>query len=188
MKPKPKIKRKKEAEEVVKEESAFPENQLLLDVLHQIAGDSGLAVLKALHNRELTDEDLAKSTGLSINLVRRILYDLYENQVVSYRRERDEESGWYIYFWKFNPERAVDFIRQNRQELLHRLEEKLEKEKNTVYFKCNGDCDKVTYSLAAENNFKCPVCGGVLKPYDNSSFITALERRVQRLREQLLKR
>jgi transcription initiation factor TFIIE subunit alpha len=165
---------------------SFLESPLLTDVLHQIAGDSGLAVLKSLHNRELTDEDLAKRTGLSINLVRRILYDLYENQVVSYRRERDEESGWYIYFWRFNPERAIDFIRHNRQELLRKLEEKLEQERSTIYFSCGDECQKVPFPLAAENDFKCPACGGELKPYDNSSYIAALERRVQQLREQLL--
>lgn len=170
---------------VEEKKRSFLEDQVLVDVLHQIAGDAGLTVLRALEGKELTDEDLSKRTGLQVNLVRRILYDLYENHVVNYRRVRDEESGWYVYFWKFNPERAMDFIRQNRIELLRKLEEKLDRERSTPYFTCSGGCQKFTYLESTENNFKCPFCGGVLKPHDNSKYITALERRIQQLREQL---
>jgi len=177
----------KKAPRVKKEEKreSSLQNPVLVDVLHQIAGDAGLTVLKALEGKELTDEDLAKRTGLQVNLVRRILYDLYENQVVSYRRERDEESGWYIYFWKFNPDRALDFIRHHREELLRKLEEKLERERSTTYFVCDNNCQKLSYSEALENDFKCPGCGESLKPYDNSKYIAALEHKVQQLREQL---
>jgi transcription initiation factor TFIIE subunit alpha len=167
------------------ERPSFLQNPVLVDVLHQISGEAGLAVLKALEGKELTDEDLAKRTGLQVNLVRRVLYDLHENQVVTYRRERDEESGWYIYYWKFNPERAMDFIRQNRLELLRKLEEKLERERETPYFSCENNCQKYPYGEALENDFKCPTCGSMLKPYDNSKYIAALEHKVRQLREQL---
>jgi transcription initiation factor TFIIE subunit alpha len=165
----------------------FLEDPMLQDLLYQVAGDQGATVAKALLGKELTDEDLAKRTGISINLVRRILYDLYDNRVVSYRRTRDEESGWYIYHWTLDPERAIDHLRENRRLLLQKLEEKLERERNTMYFACGGEDPKVPFEAAVETDFKCPRCGGRLKPYDNTSVIVSLERRVQTLREQLMK-
>jgi transcription initiation factor TFIIE subunit alpha len=165
----------------------FLDNPMLLDLLYRVAGEQGIVVAKALFERELTDENLAKRLGISINLVRRILYDLYDNRVVSYRRTRDEDSGWYIYHWRLNPERAIDHLREDRRTLLHKLEEKLERERNTMYFACNAGDPKVPFEVAVESDFKCPQCGGRLKPYDNTSVIVSLERRVQTLREQLMK-
>ncbi|MGC8816896.1 MAG: transcription factor E [Candidatus Hadarchaeum sp.] len=161
------------------------ENPTIYELLHQIAGEHGYTVAKAIVSEELTDEEIAKRTGIRLNLVRRILYDLYDNRVVSYRRVRDENSGWYIYYWKVDPERALAYVKTNRQLLLQRLEEQLEKEKNTIYFSCSNGCPKVTLEEASENDFKCPKCKGKLEPYDNSAIIVSLERRIQALREQL---
>lgn len=161
------------------------ENPTIYELLHQIAGEHGYTVAKAIVSEELTDEEIAKRTGIRLNLVRRILYDLYDNRVVSYRRVRDENSGWYIYYWKVDPERALAYVKTNRQLLLQRLEEQLEKEKNTIYFSCSNGCPKMTLEEAAENDFKCSRCKGKLEPYDNSAVIISLERRIQTLREQL---
>ncbi|MEM2890498.1 MAG: transcription factor E [Candidatus Hadarchaeum sp.] len=161
------------------------ENPTIYELLHQIAGEHGYTVAKAIVSEELTDEEIAKRTGIRLNLVRRILYDLYDNRVVSYRRVRDENSGWYIYYWKVDPERALDYVKTNRQLLLQKLEEQLEKEKNTIYFSCSNGCPKMTLEEAAENDFKCSRCKGKLEPYDNSATIISLERRIQALREQL---
>jgi transcription initiation factor TFIIE subunit alpha len=162
------------------------ENRLLQELLYQVAGEQGPAVAKALLGKELTDEDLAKRIGISINLVRRILYDLYDNRVVSYRRVRDEESGWYMYYWRLDPERAIEHVKDNRRILLRKLEERLERERNTMYFACSGGDPKVPFEVAVETDFRCPHCKKKLKPYDNTSVILSLEHRVQSLREQLL--
>jgi transcription initiation factor TFIIE subunit alpha len=178
---------KKPAKKPEPPSAKFLENPLLQGLLYQVAGEHGATVAKALLGKELTDEDLAKRVGISINLVRRILYDLYDNRVVSYRRIRDEESGWYMYYWKLDPERAIEHVKDNQRLLLQKLEERLERERNTMYFACSAGDPKVPYDVAVETDFKCPQCKGRLKPYDNTQVIVSLERRVQSLREQLLK-
>jgi transcription initiation factor TFIIE subunit alpha len=165
----------------------FPEDMVLQDLLYQTAGAQGTTVVKAIFDKELTDEDVAKKTGISLNLVRRILYELYDNRVVSYRRTRDENSGWYIYFWKMEPERAIDHLKDNQRLLLQKLEERLEEERNTMYFVCNSNDPKVSFDAAVEAEFKCPKCGGKLKPYNNSATVVSLERRVESLKQQLIK-
>lgn len=163
----------------------FPEDRLFLDLLYRVAGEQGLIVAKTLFGKELTDEDLAKRVGTSINLVRRILYELYDNRVVSYRRVRDEDSGWYIYYWKMEPGRAITHLKDSRRQLLQKLEEKLEQERGTMYFVCSNGDPKVPFEEAAEINFKCPRCGKKLERYDNSSVVLSLERRVQLLKQQI---
>lgn len=177
---------KKKAEAETKTHPKLPDNPTIIKLLNQIAGEHGFEVAKVLSGEELTDDEVANRTGIRINLVRRILYELYENRLATYRRVRDENSGWYIYYWQLDPERALGYINANQRQLLQKLEEQLEMEKNTIYFGCNNGCPKVPFEQAAENDFKCPKCGGKLEPYDNSSFITSLEQRIQALRQQML--
>ncbi len=179
--PKKKAEKKKEAVKL-----KFPEDPSLVELLNRIAGEHGYRVAKMIFGEELTDDAVAKRTGIQLPLVRRILYELYDNRVVSYRRVRDEGSGWYIYYWKMEPDRALDYINVNKRLLLQKLEEQLNREKSSMYFSCNNSDPKVPFDIATENDFKCPKCGGKLEPYDNSSIITSLERRVQALREQLV--
>jgi transcription initiation factor TFIIE subunit alpha len=161
------------------------DDPVLVEILGQVGGVHGQEVAQTIAKGELTDEEIAKKTGLRINLVRRILYDLYENRVVNYRRVRDENTGWYIYYWQFQPDRAIDYVQTNRRLLLRKLEEQLAKEKSTMFFACSSGCPKLSFEEATDFNFKCPKCGEKLEPYDNSSIISSLENRIRALREQL---
>jgi len=178
-KPKPAkpVKAAKPEKEVSKEDPIFRE------ILTRIAGEPGYQIAAALVEKELTDDEVAKKTGIRINLVRKILYDLYDSRVVGYRRVRDESSGWYIYYWRIEPDRAKEFVENNKRTLLEKLNERLEEERNTMYFNCHNGCPKVTFDVAVENDFKCPKCRGKLERYDNSSVITALEHQVESLRQ-----
>jgi transcription initiation factor TFIIE subunit alpha len=161
------------------------ENPILKEILLRVSGTHGYEVANALIDQELTDEELAKKTGIRLNLVRRILYDLYENRIVNYRRVRDENTGWYIYYWHLEPERAISLYHTNQKLFLKKLEERLEHEKNTMFFSCKNSCPKVPFDEAAENDFKCPKCGKKLEYFDNSEIIAALERQIEALKQNL---
>ena len=162
------------------------EDPVLREILIRIGGKHGYEVAKTLFDGEITDDEVAKRIEIRVNLVRRILYELYENRVVSYRRVRDEHSGWYIYYWRIEPERAREYFNDNKRLLLQKLEDRLEVERNTMFFGCEDGCPKLPFDLAAENDFKCPRCGRKLLAYDNSNVITALERQIESLREHLV--
>jgi transcription initiation factor TFIIE subunit alpha len=164
----------------------LPDDPVVIKLLNQIAGKHGHEVAKVLSGEELTDDEVANRTGIRINLVRRILYELYENRLANYRRVRDENSGWYVYYWQLDPARALEYVNANQRQLLQKLEEQLELEKNTMYFSCSNEDPKMPFEQAAENDFKCPKCGGKLESYDNSNVITSLEQRIQSLRQQIL--
>ncbi len=162
------------------------EDPVLRDILTWISGEHGYIIAKTLVDKEFTDDELAKQTGIRINLVRRILYDLYENRVVSYRRVRDENSGWYIYYWRMEPERALEYFNNNKRLLLQKLEGRLEHERSSMFFCCENGCSKLPFDQAAENDFKCPKCGEKLELYDNTGVVTAIERQIESLRQHLM--
>lgn len=162
------------------------EDPVFREILVRIAGENGYEIASALVGKEATDEELAKRTGIRLNLVRKILYDLYENRMVGYRRVRDENSGWYIYYWRIEPERAMEFFNNNKRLLLQKLQARLEQERNTMFFGCGNSCAKLSFDAAAENDFKCPQCGQQLEHFDNSNIITALERQIESLKQSLM--
>ncbi len=181
-----KVQRRTQQKVQQRTQQKLPDNPVLMELLNQIAGEHGHEVAKLISGEEITDDEVAKQTGMRINLVRRILYDLYDNRVASYRRLRDENSGWYVYYWQLNPERALRYINTNRRLLLQKLEEQLTLEKSTMYFSCDDGCPKLPFDQATESDFKCQRCGKKLKSYDNSNVITSLEHKVQSLRQQML--
>lgn len=156
-------------------------------IISQIAGEHGVEVAESLiENGAATDEDIANETGIRLNLVRKILYDLYDNRVVSYKRSRDEETGWYIYHWQIEPDRTLELLSENDRTLLRKLEERLEHEKNTMFFKCGNDHSRMEFEEAVSRDFRCPKCDERLERFDNSGIVNALEQRIETLKRELM--
>lgn len=156
-------------------------------ILNRVAGEHGAEVAQVLiENGEATDEDIANEIDVRLNLVRKILYDLYDNQVVDYRRTRDEETGWYIYYWHMEPERALELMDENKQTLLNKLKNRLEHEESTMFFKCENDHPRVEFDEAVESGFECQKCGEPLKEFDNKGIIDALNRQIESLEQELM--
>lgn len=156
-------------------------------ILNRVAGEHGSDVAEILlEEGEATDEEIANEIGVRLNLVRKILYDLYDNQVVDYRRSRDEETGWYVYYWHVEPARALELMDENKRTLLNKLKERLEHERSTLFFTCGEDCPRLEFDEAVEYGFECPNCGGEMEEFDNSGIINALERRIETLEQDLV--
>jgi len=164
----------------------FKKDPVFRGILTRIAGEQGYKIAAALVGKEMTDEEVAKKVDMRINLVRKILYDLYDSRVVGYRRVRDESSGWYVYYWRIEPERAKEYFNNNKRLLIQKLQERLEEERNTMYFTCGDGCQKVTFDVAIENDFKCQKCGSKLERFDNTNVITALEHQIESLKQHLV--
>ncbi len=167
-----------------KKPDPFGKNPALKEFVKRVAGNHGLLILSKLWGRQLTDEELAKLTRLRVNLVRKILYDLYENRVVNYHRLRNEDNGWYIYRWYVEAEGALENLQSIRQELLRKLEERLEYERGHMFFSCKNECPRMTFEEASEREFKCPHCGEQMDFVDNKEVIASLEAQIAELRRQ----
>lgn len=156
-------------------------------ILNRVAGEHGSEVANViLEEEEATDEEIANEIGIRLNLVRKILYDLYDNQVVDYRRTRDEETGWYVYYWHIEAERALELLEENKRTLLQKLQERLQHEQETMFFTCGNDCPRIEFDEAVENDFKCPRCGDEMEEFDNSGIVNALQRQIETIKQDLV--
>ena len=79
-----------------------------------IGGDDYIKVARSLVKMQhKTDGEISKSTGLRINLVRRVLYDLFGKGIIEGVRVKDEKKGWFVYRWHSNKKKVRKFIEDN---------------------------------------------------------------------------
>ncbi len=162
-------------------------NDLFRLVVEEIAGKEGVEVATVLvSSDETTDEEIATKTDLKLNVVRRILYKLHDNHLASYRRIRDTDTGWFLYFWKIDPNKAQALVNRKKRMVLNLLEQRLEHETNNDLYACvNRDSSPVPFEEAMNLSFRCPVCNGQLEYVDNEKAISFLRKRVEELKADL---
>jgi transcription initiation factor TFIIE subunit alpha len=144
--------------------------------------EDGLKVVSALRVRSNYSEfDLAKDLDLNIKHLRKILYALFQKNLVFWRRKKDRKKGWYIYYWTFKD----DYVPFKYNELLNHKIEQLKKrllnEENNDFLICPNFCVRVDYNNAIDIDFQCPECGSVLSEQDNSRTITNLRAKITEL-------
>ncbi|MBS7287460.1 MAG: transcription factor E [Candidatus Freyarchaeota archaeon] len=164
------------------------DEELLEVLVEEIGGESAYRVVKILlsSDKEITDEEIANKLDMQLNAVRKVLYRLYEERLASYRRTRDTNTGWFIYYWKIRADKVREAVIRRKQEVYLRLSERLKFEKENMLFHCgNHNCQRLTFDEAMETEFKCPNCGEELKYQDNSESVKVLEKKLRELREEL---
>jgi transcription initiation factor TFIIE subunit alpha len=135
---------------------------------------------------EITDDEIANNTGIRLNLVRRILYKLYDHSLVSLRRTRDPKTGWFIFHWKLQPNQLEGFILSQKRRVLEKLNVRLEYEKTHDFYYCNTPgCKRVPFEEAVELVFHCSTCGKPLEHCGNENFVERLSEKVEQLRKEL---
>ena len=92
-----------------------------------IGGDEYNQVSKALLKAEdSTDEEIAIATGLRINIIRKVLYDLFGKALITGIRVKDEKKGRFVYRWRAKRDNVDNFIDNQKKKILERLESRLE--------------------------------------------------------------
>jgi len=159
------------------------EEEFFLEVARKTVGEDYLDVLNHLIKKgtEITDKDLAAEMNLKDNEVRKKLYVLQEYGFVTYRKVRDKETGWYVYYWKANVESLNEIILQRKREVLNKLKMRLEGDSSQVYYVCPNDGYKVDFDAAMEQDFKCPKCGTPFEVYDSERFNSTLRTLIEKL-------
>jgi len=133
-------------------------------ISYMIGGDEYLKVARSLlKSQDATDEEIASSTGLRINMVRKVLYDLFGKALITGVRVKDERKGWFVYRWRSRRDEVENFIENQKKKISERLQHRLDYENSSQFYHCgNDDCQRVTFENALEESFKCPSCGEIL--------------------------
>ncbi len=158
-----------------------------LKLAKELVGEENVDVLEFLlkKNTEMTDKDIANEMGIKDNDVRRKLYLLYDNGFVTYRKTRDKETGWYIYYWKANIEAINEILIQRKREVLNKLKARLASELGQTFYYCPNDGFRADFDTAMETDFKCIRCGTPLEVYDSERAKTVLTEIIKRLEEEI---
>ncbi len=77
--------------------------------LIEMGGENTIDVIREF-DQDMSDEELARKTGIKASDVRVVLNRLHGCGLFSYTRVRDRDSGWYSYIWKMSESRLRDFV------------------------------------------------------------------------------
>ena len=89
------------------------------------------SLLKA---EDATDEEIASSTGLRINMVRKVLYDLFGKSLITGIRVKDERKGWFCLQMENRREEVEHFIENQKKKIEERLQQRLDYENASDFY------------------------------------------------------
>lgn len=156
------------------------------EIIKEVLGEEGLLLVKELYERQNVSEfELASKTKKDIKVIRRLLYVLYNHNLVSFSRKKDKDKGWYIYYWTIIPENARFLYYKKKKEQLSRSQEQLERERKELFFTCSKRCVRLTFDHAMDFEFHCPECGDLVHQDSTQDKISQLKVQIAHLEEEL---
>ena len=159
----------------------------LLRFVEAYSGQDGVRVFKLLlgSDRELSYSDIIAETGLDEQTVRRVLYELNELGLVTYRRVQAPEGGRFIYYWSVNSVSINQALLNRKRLTLEKLRARLEYELSTVFFICPEDGLRLSFDEALEHDFRCPKCSSILIQEDRNPYLAPLRNLVEKLSSEI---
>jgi len=156
-------------------------------ISYMLGGDEYLKVARSLLKAQnATDEEIASSTGLRINMVRKVLYDLFGKALITGVRVKDERKGWFVYRWLSRRDEVENFIENQKKKISERLQQRLDYENSSQFYHCgNDDCSRLTFEDSLDVFFKCPSCGDVLNLKKNDREKKAFVKQIDKMRKDM---
>lgn len=165
----------------------FVDDKTLNKVAETFGSEDAVQIIDTLKGaNEITDDEIAFQTGIRLNFVRKILYKLYDHSLVALRRSRDENTGWFVFHWRLQPDQLDGFITNQKRRVLEKLENRLEHEKNHEFYYCSTTgCRRTPFEEAVELVFRCPTCNKLMMHFDNKKLVEVLNVKIGELRKEL---
>jgi transcription initiation factor TFIIE subunit alpha len=158
------------------------------EILTGILGQDGLTLIQELIGKEnISEFDLAKKIKKDIKVVRKMLYLLYNFNLVGFTRKKDKQKGWYIYYWTLLPESIKFNYFKMKRELMERYQQQLDDEQGELFFVCPNDCVRLNFDQAMEFEFHCPECGELINQDEGDKQRAELKKKIEKLQEELEK-
>ena len=162
-------------------------NKFIKDAMSLVAGKPAEDITDLLDTPKYVNEFIiAKKLNLTVNQIRNILYKASDYGLVSSTRKKDKRKGWYTYFWKIEPIKCLEFLRNEYLKRLEQLEHQAKsRETKRFYF-----CDRCNIELNEENalihNFTCNECGSIFTLKDNTKAIKEMRKIFDKLKKDLI--
>ena len=164
----------------------FSDKETLRSVV-ALFGEDAVRVAEVLESvDETTDIQITDQTEIRLNTVRKTLYRLYDHSLVGLRRNRDKETGWFVFHWRLQPDQLEGFIFNQKRRVLEKLETRLRYEKSHEFYCCKTPgCKRFPFAEAFELLFKCPACDKPMSYVTNNRIIETMTQKVEQIRREL---
>jgi transcription initiation factor TFIIE subunit alpha len=152
-------------------------NPVVQEILKDITQDdeNSNSIIECILNGTPSDLEISEETEIKLTTVRKILYKLYDAGLATCKKNKDPETNWFIYNWKFDPEKISDIITKKYGKFSEDIQRSIEYEEENMFFVCKSNGHRYKFEKASENNFICPKCGELMEYQDNSAIITELQ-------------
>ena len=140
-------------------------------------------IIDCLKDGYSTDEEISEKISCKLNIVRKILYKLYDMRLASYKRDKDKETQWYTYDWKFNDGEYKKLEFNLASSELKRLNDELDYEENNMFFVCPFGHYRLDFEDASTVEFLCPECDVDLEFDDNQEKINRIKEEIRAVEE-----
>ena len=161
-------------------------SQNVLSMIEEVGGQDAITICQVLTTKkDITDEQIAEITELKLNKIRKILYKFNESQIATYRRERDPETGWFVYYWTFRQEGMITLVQQRQKAVLNVLQQRYDFESQNAMYTCETRCQQLLFNEAFETSFMCPTCSSLLVQIENDALLNVLQSKISKLTEVL---
>ncbi|HYB92985.1 MAG TPA: transcription factor [archaeon] len=161
--------------------------ELLTKIVNVLGGEEAVNIIKSLNSLgRATDDELSARTNVRLNTTRKILYNLYNYSLVTVERIRDGKTGWFIFYWRLQPDQVEGFIQNQKRKILEKLESRLRYEQKHDFYHCGTpNCKRVVFEDTVELVFRCPTCGKTLQHVDNEKIIEVLTNKIEAVKKEL---
>jgi len=158
----------------------------LKDSVAIIVGKSAEEIVDLIYNNKHVNEFLlSKKLNLTINQTRNILYKLSDYGIVSSVRKKDKRKGWYTYFWRIEPTKSLEFLKNSILKRIEQISFQIKSKETKDFYTCEKCNVELNEETALINSFTCNECGGIFTLKDNSKPIKEMQRNLEKLKEEL---
>ncbi len=160
--------------------------KILREVVVIIAGKQAEGIVDLLDSNQHVNEFLiAKKLNITINQTRNILYKISDQGLVSFVRKKDKKKGWYTYFWKIEPIKAMEFYRNELLSKISQMNNQIKNRETRQFYYCPLCHMEINEENALLKDFTCPECGNIFVLLDNAPILNDLRKGLGKLQIEL---
>ena len=171
---------------MAKSADSSEKKEFLKEVIVSVIGKQGEEVVNFLDPEKYINEFIiAKKLDNNINQTRNILYKLSEHGLVSSTRKKDKKKGWYTYFWKFETQKALEFLREVIKKRIEQISNQIRSREMKTFYICERCGIEHNEENALLLDFTCNECGNVFAVKDNTKVLKEMKKNLEKQQKEL---
>jgi len=157
------------------------DDQEIHDYIQIKAGSPGLSMVQLIEQGFTTIIEIAEELRIPRRAARKILYQMNKERILGYKRFRKD--GKINFMWFTTPVKIHRMVRNERQDEIRELEERIKFEQDHKFFDCKTCKGRCLYTEAMDFGFICERCGEPLEPCNTEKLVEELRARLKGLLE-----